>query len=68
MKDRAASTYHTTAEQAAQFAKNADVKKLILGHFSARYDDLDIILKEAQAIYPKAELALEGTKFEIDGK
>ncbi|MFK7953427.1 MAG: ribonuclease Z [Ekhidna sp.] len=68
MTDRAATTFHTTAEQAAQFAKNAEVKKLILGHFSARYDDLDIILKEARAIYPEAELAIEGTKFEVDGK
>jgi ribonuclease Z len=68
MKDRAESTFHTTAEQAALFAKNAEVKKLILGHFSARYDDLEVILKEAKAIFPKAELALEGTKFEVDGK
>lgn len=68
MKDRAESTYHTTAEQAAQFAKNAEVKKLILGHFSARYDDLEVILSEALPIFPEAELALEGSKFEIGGK
>lgn len=68
MKERAENTFHTTAEQAAQFAKNADVKKLILGHFSARYDDLTVILNEARTIFPKAELALEGSKFEIDGK
>ncbi len=68
MKDRAESTFHTTAKQAAQFAKNAGVKKLILGHFSARYDSLDIILSEAREVFPDAELAIEGTKFEVDGK
>ena len=68
MKDRANQTYHTTAEQAAQFAKDAQIGKLILGHFSARYKELDPIIEEAQAIFPHAELAIEGTKFIIDGK
>ena len=68
MKDRADQTYHTTAEQAAQFAKDAGVGKLILGHFSARYKELDPIIDEAKAIFPHAELAIEGTKFTVDGK
>lgn len=68
MKDRAEQTYHTTAEQAAQFAKDANVGKLILGHFSARYKELDPIINEARAIFPNAELAIEGTKFIVDGK
>lgn len=68
MKDRAEQTYHTTAEQAAQFAKDAKVGKLILGHFSARYRELDPIINEAKAIFPQAELAIEGTKFVVDGK
>ncbi|WP_425392471.1 ribonuclease Z [Ekhidna sp.] len=68
MKDRAVQTFHTTAEQAAQFAKDAEVGKLVLGHFSARYKELDPILNEAKAIFPKAELAIEGTKFVVDGK
>ncbi|MEO9870077.1 ribonuclease Z [Ekhidna sp.] len=68
MKDRAEQTYHTTAEQAATFAKEAKVGKLILGHFSARYKELDIILEEARDVFSNSELAIEGTKFFVDGK
>ena len=63
MKNRAGMTYHTTAEQAAHFAKECNVKRLLLGHFSARYKELDPILKEASAIFDHVELAIEGTKF-----
>ena len=63
MAERAEMTYHTTAAQAAQFAKEARVKKLLLGHFSARYKELDPILSEAKAVFEHSELAIEGTKF-----
>lgn len=66
MKDRAVDTFHTTAEQAALFAKDAGIKKLLLGHFSARYKELDPILNEAKAIFENVELAIEGTKFTPD--
>ncbi|NQZ78558.1 MAG: ribonuclease Z [Ekhidna sp.] len=68
MKERAIQTYHTTAEQAAQFAKDSEVKKLLLGHFSARYKELDPLLEEAKQIFTNTELAIEGKKFAIDGK
>lgn len=68
MKERAIATYHTTAEQAAQFAKDAGVGKLLLGHFSARYRELDPIINEAKAVFENTELAIEGTKFILDGK
>ncbi|WP_420577618.1 ribonuclease Z [Ekhidna sp.] len=68
MKDRAIQTYHTTAEQAAQYAKEAEVGKLVLGHFSARYKELDPIISEAKAVFERSELAIEGTKFIVDGK
>lgn len=68
MQERAKQTYHTTAEQAAQFARDASVGKLILGHFSARYRELDPILNEAKAVFPHTELAIEGTIFVLDGK
>ncbi|WP_420319298.1 ribonuclease Z [Ekhidna sp.] len=68
MKDRAIQTYHTTAEQAAQYAKEAKVGRLILGHFSARYKELDPIINEAKAVFDNTELAIEGTKFTVDGK
>lgn len=63
MKERAVTTYHTTAAEAAQFAKDAKVGRLLLGHFSSRYKELDPILNEAQTIFPKSELAIEGTTF-----
>ena len=56
---RAKETYHTTAMQAAEIAKEAEVKKLVIGHFSARYEDESILLKEAQSVYPNTLLAKE---------
>ncbi|MEM8939130.1 MAG: ribonuclease Z [Bacteroidota bacterium] len=63
MKKRAIETYHTTAAEAAQFAKDARVKKLLLGHFSARYKDLAPIINEAKTVFGNSELATEGIKF-----
>jgi ribonuclease Z len=57
---RAQETFHSTARQAAQIAKDAGVKKLILGHFSSRYTELDALLREAQAVFPDTRLAYEG--------
>lgn len=65
MIERAHNTFHTTAKEAASLAKEAEVDKLILGHFSARYRELDVILEEAKTVFDNSELAIEGTKFEI---
>jgi len=53
---RATKTMHTTARQAAEIAKRANVKKLILGHYSARYHDLNVILREAKSVFPNTVL------------
>lgn len=58
--DRARLYYHSTSQQAAQVARDAHVGQLMLGHFSARYDNEENILKEAQAIFPNSFLAKEG--------
>ena len=58
-------TFHSTGTQAASVAREAEVGKLVIGHFSSRYRDLNVILKEAQAIFPETELAKEGMKFDI---
>lgn len=63
MEDRAAMTFHSTAKQAAQLAKDSGIKKLLLGHFSTRYKDLDPLLQEARSIFENTELAREGEKF-----
>ncbi len=62
---RASQTFHSTAYQAAQMANLCGAKKLILGHFSARYDDLNLFLEEAIPVFAQTELAKEGTTFLI---
>lgn len=56
---RAKETYHTTAAQAAEIARTAGVKNLLIGHFSARYEDESVLLKEASAVFPNTRLAKE---------
>ncbi len=59
---RAKQTGHSTAQQAAEIAKRANVKKLMLGHFSARYPDNQILLDEAKGIFENTILANEGLR------
>lgn len=56
---RAKETFHTTATQAATLARDAEVKQLLIGHFSARYEDETGLLNEAQAVFPNTLLARE---------
>lgn len=56
---RARETHHTTAEQAGKIALEAEVKQLVIGHFSARYEDEETLLKEAEAVFPRVVLARE---------
>jgi ribonuclease Z len=65
MLDRAQSTFHTTALQAATVALKVGAKELLLGHFSARYKTLNELLDEAKTIFPNTELAIEGKTFII---
>lgn len=62
---RAALYYHSTARQAAQVAKDACAGKLILGHFSARYDNEELLLKEARDVFPNSFLASEMKVFTV---
>lgn len=64
-KDLAQTTYHSTGEDAANVALKAGVGKLIIGHFSARYKDHTVILKEAQSIFTNTEAIIEGQVFSI---
>ena len=56
---RAKETYHTTARQAATLAQDCQVKRLCIGHFSARYEDENQLLREAQEVFPSTILAKE---------
>ncbi|RZL14254.1 MAG: ribonuclease Z [Hymenobacter sp.] len=60
LRDRAATTHHSTARQAAELARAADVHRLLIGHFSSRYKQLDPHLQEAKAVFEWTELATEG--------
>lgn len=62
---RAKETFHATASQAAQMAALAGVHKLILGHFSSRYDDMDQFLMEAKPHFQNVVLAEEGKVFPV---
>ncbi|MGI4862286.1 MAG: ribonuclease Z [Janthinobacterium lividum] len=60
LRERAAQTHHSTAYQAAELARAAQVKRLLIGHFSSRYKQLAAHLAEAQAVFTNTDLALEG--------
>jgi len=64
--DRAKETFHTTARQAGLMARKAEVKRLIIGHFSSRYKDIYPLLEEAKQVFPDTSLAQEGDKFIIE--
>ena len=58
---RAKETFHSTARQAAEIARDAHVKRLVIGHYSARYEDLSELHREAEAVFPGTILGNEGT-------
>lgn len=64
-KKKAIETFHSTTVDAAHIAIQANASELIIGHFSARYRDLEPMLKEAQEIFPNTSLAVEGQTFKI---
>jgi ribonuclease Z len=65
LADRAAKRFHCTTEQAATIALKAGVGKLLIGHFSSKYDVLLDFEYEAKEIFPNSELALEGVTYRI---
>lgn len=64
-RGRAQETFHSTAQQAATIARDAEVKNLVIGHFSSRYDDEQLLLDEAREIFPCTTLANENKTFKI---
>ena len=63
--ERAKNTFHTTAEEAGILANAAQVKQLIIGHFSSRYRDLTPFEEEARMHFKNTSLAIEGRSFAI---
>lgn len=64
-EDRAKIYYHSTARQAATIAAGAGVGTLLLGHYSARYNDEKVLLEEAKAVFPNSVLSQEGMVFDV---
>lgn len=65
MRDKAVKYLHSTAREAAMTARDANVRKLIIGHFSQRYLDETPLRKEAQAIFPNTILANENNVYDV---
>ncbi|MFD2036225.1 ribonuclease Z [Belliella marina] len=63
---RAKETFHSTAAQAGKIASLAGVKKLILGHYSTRYLDLNPLLEQAKGTFDNAYLSEEGITYQIE--
>ncbi len=64
-EDRAKMYHHSTAAQAAQVARDAGVGQLLLGHYSARYNDEKSLLKEAKEIFENSHLSAEMDVFNV---
>ncbi len=65
LKDMARQTGHSTARDAATVAQRADVKQLVIGHFSSRYKNLQPFIEQAREVFFNTELAEDGRVFDI---
>ena len=65
LEERAALRFHSTTEQAAKIAAKAQAKRLLIGHFSSKYEKLDEFLQETREVFPATELAVEGCTFRV---
>lgn len=64
-KKLAANTMHTTAIEAATIATKAKAKKLILGHYSTRYENINLFKTEAKTVFENTILAEEGMQYDL---
>ena len=65
LHERAAASFHSTTVQAATIAQKAEVKKLLIGHFSSKYEELDEFLSETVEVFENTELAIQGSCYII---
>jgi ribonuclease Z len=66
LADRATKRFHSTTEHAATIAAKAGVGKLIIGHFSSKYEVLNDFELEAREVFPNTDLALEGVTYKVE--
>ncbi len=65
-KQLAQKTLHSTAVDAAEIARQSDAKALLLGHFSTRYKDVDVLLKEAQDVFPNTKVVFDNHIYKVE--
>src|SRR6476469_4617466 len=65
LREKAEERFHSTTRQAAEIAKKAMVRKLLIGHFSSKYSTLEQFLIESREVFPNTELAIEGETYEM---
>ena len=65
LEKRARETRHSTAAQAATIAAKSGVNHLLIGHYSARYRDLQPLVAEAREVFPATDLAIEGKIYDL---
>jgi ribonuclease Z len=65
LEERATKRFHSTSAQAATIAQKAGVKKLLIGHFSSKYETLEGFEQEAREVFPNTDLALEGVTYRV---
>jgi ribonuclease Z len=65
LRERAESRFHSTSKQGSCISQKSRSKKLLIGHFSSKYDTLEEFEAEAREVFPNTELALEGTAYTI---
>ena len=68
MRDYAAKTMHSTTADAAEMAKLTNAKKLLIGHFSARYHNLTVFENETRELFENTETAREGKTYTINAE
>jgi len=65
LEEQAGRRFHSTTSQAATIAKMAGVQRLLIGHFSSKYERLQAFEQEAREIFPNTDLALEGVTYKV---
>lgn len=63
LTDKATERHHSTSKQAANIAALANTKRLLIGHFSAKFEDIGQFEREAKEVFPATEIAMEGTTY-----
>jgi ribonuclease Z len=65
LEEQAGKRFHSTTNQAATVALQAGVQRLLIGHFSSKYEKLQAFEQEAREIFPNTDLALEGVTYKV---